>query len=163
MLLVTKILAVGKKERSRWLQHGRIPGEARIYPGAAGALQKESRGLLGWTKAAVPPLLFRVGSGFVGHPLQRVRPKQDSCSYSEGGDMGRVRASDRAMRRSKYFVPAVPPPNVRNAPSRCIRFSPQVYLCCKTLILGDELMPSGRLVLGMGCGISWLVRSFIVG
>lgn len=28
----------------------------------------------------------------------------------------------------------------------CLHYLSQVYLCCKTLILGDELMPSGRCV-----------------
>lgn len=31
----------------------------------------------------------------------------------------------------------------------CLHYLSQVYLCCKTLILGDELMPSGRYVRAM--------------
>ena len=61
---------VGKEERTRRVQHRRLPHQVRVHPGAAGPLQKKSRRLLGRATTAIPTLLLRIGGGFTGHPLQ---------------------------------------------------------------------------------------------
>lgn len=39
---------VGEEERTRWMQHPRLPRQIGVYSGAIGAVQEEPRRFLGW-------------------------------------------------------------------------------------------------------------------